>query len=83
MLIKDEATQDRVSDAERHDAVFIMVGEPGTDRPLLKLSVTKWGDALVEFDDGDLAAGIRQLSAVLSQALAAAGSVSVIQAPAQ
>jgi hypothetical protein len=68
MQIRDEEDKIRLEDALRHDDVMVMVGDPETGRPLLTLSVTHNGDGLIEYEPGDLAAGIRQLNRVLSQA---------------
>jgi hypothetical protein len=68
MQIKDEQDKLRVADALRHDEAMVMVGDPETGRPLLTLSVTKNGDGIIEYEPGDLAAGIRQLNQILSQA---------------
>lgn len=68
MQIIDEDDKIRVEDALRHDDVMVMVGDPDTGRPLLTLSVTRNGDGLIEYEPGDLAAGIRQLNKILSQA---------------
>lgn len=66
MQIKDEDDKIRLEDALRHDDVMVMVGDPATGRPLLTLSVTRNGDGLIEYEPGDLAAGIRQLNRILS-----------------
>lgn len=72
MRITNQAVEQRVQDAGEHDEVFIMVGDPaGGDRPLLQLSVTKDGYAVIEYEPSDLAAGIRQLNKVISEALRA------------
>ena len=68
MQIKDEQDKIRVEDAKRHDDVMVMVGDPQTGRPLLTLSVTKGGDGFIEYEPGDLAAGIYQLNQIISQA---------------
>jgi hypothetical protein len=68
MQIRDEEDQIRLEDAFRHDEVMVMVGDPDTGRPLVTFSVTKNGDGLIEYEPGDLAAGIRQLNQILSQA---------------
>lgn len=69
MQIREEDDVIRLEDAYRHDEVMIMVGDPETGRPLLTLSVTKNGDALIECEHGNLARGIRQLNEVLSQTI--------------
>jgi hypothetical protein len=69
MQITDEDSAQRIEDAGEHDQVMLMVGEPGTERPLIIFSVNKNGDAFIEYDPGDLAAGIRQLNALLSGSL--------------
>jgi hypothetical protein len=67
MQIKDEQDELRVADALRHDDVMVMVGDPATGRPLLTLSVTRNGDGLIEYEPGDLAAGILELNKVLAK----------------
>ncbi len=67
MQIRDEEDKLRLADALRHDDVMVMVGDPDTGRPLLTLSVTRNGDGLIEYEPGDLAAGIVQLNKVLSE----------------
>ncbi len=69
MQIKDEDHAVRVGDAYLHDEVMVMVGDPQSGRPILTLSVTKDGQALIEYEPGDLAAGIRQLNQIISQGL--------------
>jgi predicted ArsR family transcriptional regulator len=65
--IKDEQDKLRVLDALRHDDVMVMIGDPNTGRPLVTFSVTRNGDGLIEYEPGDLAAGILELNKVLAQ----------------
>ncbi len=67
MQITDEADTIRLEDALQHDNVMVMVGDPETGRPLLTLSVTRDGNGLIEYEPGDLAAGIVQLNTALSK----------------
>jgi len=69
MQIRDEESRTRVDDALKHDELMVMLNDPETSRPLLTLSVTKEGTGIIEYEPGDLAAGIRQLNHVLSTAL--------------
>lgn len=72
MRITDESALTRIHDAAEHDDVLIIVGELVDDdreRPLLTLSVNKDGDGFIEYEEGDLAAGIRQLNRILSGSL--------------
>lgn len=66
MQITDEADVLRLEDALRHDDVMVVVGDPHTGRPLLILSVTNDGNGMIEYEPGDLAAGIVQLNIALS-----------------
>lgn len=70
MEIYDETDAIRRDDAQIHDEVMVMIGDPDTGRPLLTLSVTKDGHGIIEYDDEiDLAAGIVQLNQLLSRSL--------------
>lgn len=67
MRVSSEEDAQRVADAQEHDECLVMIGEDG-GRPLIRLSVTNAGRGIIEFDtEEDLAAGIRQLSQLLSE----------------
>lgn len=74
MRITSEVDGLRVEDAKAHDEVFAMIGDPGSGRPLIKLSVTKDGNGIIEYDEEDLADGIRMLSRMLSRTALQAGA---------
>lgn len=69
VTVEDGEVVQRLADAGAHDELLIMINDPDSGRPLIRLSVTKEGHGIIEADDGDLAPGIRQLNRVLSDAL--------------
>lgn len=69
MKIYDEQDAIRRADALVHDEVMVQVGDPNTGQPLLTLSVTKDGNAIVEYEPGALATGIRELNKLISKSL--------------